>query len=56
MSLPIPEERDSNTIIVLKLIITFVTVMIGVSAYFKEGIRILKKRSKKTPEMGFTRR
>jgi len=48
-------ETDSNSVIIIKLIIVVLTVVTISFSTIKYGIEILKYRSNKKPRMGFTK-
>jgi hypothetical protein len=53
--LPMPEENDSTTIVVVKLVMIVLTLTIAGLSTLSEGIRILRWRFRKNPSMGFTK-
>jgi len=55
MSLPIPEEYDATWVIVLKIVITVVTLVIVAVTSIGEGFKILQRRKRRGPSMGFNK-
>ena len=50
-----PEENDSTAIVVVKLLIVVLTLAIAGLSTLSEGVRILRRRFRKQPQMGFTK-
>ena len=53
--LPVPEEHDSTVVIMTKLVLIILTIFIAGAGAVMEGVRILKFRFRKNPQMGFTK-
>lgn len=51
-----PNEYDSTITIIMKLVIIVLTLFISGYGAIREGIKILRRRYRKTPTMGFSKR
>lgn len=49
----IPEEYDSTSVIIIKMIIIVLTVVVSGITALGQGVKILRYRYRKQPVMGF---